>query len=109
MTKEHAVHPFNLAVGSRMGNGDIFDRDASVFVEVPKVMASKCSSKVGNDAVRETESVDDVFEELDCIEDGSGLIEPSSESLADQCSRGRVVAAGTRVNFEKLFQSLFLG
>ena len=65
--KDHAVRPFDLAVGSRMSNGDIFDGDATVFVEVPKVMASKCSSEVGDDAVRETESVDDVFEELDCF------------------------------------------
>ena len=50
-----------------MDNGDVFDEDAMVFVEVPKVMASKCSSEVGDDAVRETESVDDVFEELDCF------------------------------------------
>ena len=48
-----------------MGNGDVFDRDAPIFVEVPKVMASKCSSKVGDDAVRETKSMDDIFEELD--------------------------------------------
>ena len=41
--------------------------DALVFAEVPKVMASKSSSEVGDDAVRETESVDDVFEELDCF------------------------------------------
>ena len=45
-----------------MGNGD-----ASIFTEVPKVMASKCSSEVGDDAVRETESVDDVFKKLDCF------------------------------------------
>ena len=38
-----------------------------VFVEVPKVMASKCSSEVGDNAVRETESMDDIFEELDCF------------------------------------------
>ena len=38
-----------------------------VFVEVPKVMASKCSSEVGDDAVRETEFVDDIFKELDCF------------------------------------------
>ena len=63
--KDHAVRPFDLAVGSWMGNRDIFDGDAVVFVEVPKVMASECSSKVGDYAVRETESVDDVFEELD--------------------------------------------
>ena len=50
-----------------MGNGDVFDGDATVFVEVPKVMASKCSSEVGDDAVWETKSVDDVFEELDCF------------------------------------------
>ena len=48
-----------------MGNGDVFDGDASVFVEVPKVMANKRSSEVGDDAVLETESVDDIFEELD--------------------------------------------
>ena len=57
---------FDLAVGSRMGNGDVLDGDASVFAEVPKVMA-KCSFEVGDDAVRETESVDDIFEELDCL------------------------------------------
>ena len=50
-----------------MGNGDIFDEDATVFAEVLEVMASKCSSKVGDDAIRETESVDDIFEELDCF------------------------------------------
>ena len=50
-----------------MGNGDVFDGDASVFIEVPKVMANKRSSEVGDDAVRETESVDDIFEELDCF------------------------------------------
>ena len=50
-----------------MSNGDIFDGDATVFVEVPKVMASKCSFEVGDDAVQETESVDDAFEELDCF------------------------------------------
>ena len=48
-----------------MGNRDIFDGDASVFVEVPKVMTSKRSSKVGDDAVLEAKSVDDIFEELD--------------------------------------------
>ena len=50
-----------------MSNGDVFDEDATVFAEVPKVMASKCSSEVDNDAIWETESVDDVFEELDCF------------------------------------------
>ena len=50
-----------------MGNGDVFDGDALVFVEVPNVMASKRSSEVGDDAVRETKSVDDIFEELDCL------------------------------------------
>ena len=50
-----------------MGNRDVFDGDASVFAEVPKMMASKCSFEVGDNAVRETESVDDIFEELDCI------------------------------------------
>ena len=47
-----------------MGNRDIFDEDATVFVEVPEVMASKCSSEVSDDAVWETKSVDDIFEEL---------------------------------------------
>ena len=50
-----------------MSNGDVFDGDATVFTEVPKVMASKCSFEVGDDAVRETKSVDDIFEELDCF------------------------------------------
>ena len=50
-----------------MGNGDVLDGDASVFIEVPNVVASKCSSEVGDDAVRETKSVDDIFEELNCF------------------------------------------
>ena len=50
-----------------MGNGDVFDGDASVFVEVPKMMASKRSSEFGDNVVRETESVDDIFEKLDCL------------------------------------------
>ena len=45
-----------------MGNGD-----ASVLVEVPKMMTSECGSEVGDNAVRETESVDDIFEELDSL------------------------------------------
>ena len=50
-----------------MSNGDVFDGDAMVFAEVPELMASKCSSEVVDDAVWETESMDDVFEELDCF------------------------------------------
>ena len=48
-----------------MGNRDVFDRDASIFVEVPKMVPSECSSEVGDNAVWETEFVDDIFEELD--------------------------------------------
>ena len=48
-----------------MGNRDIFDRYALVFVEVQKMVTSECSFEVGDNAVRETESVDDIFEELD--------------------------------------------
>ena len=50
-----------------MSNRDVFDGDASAFVEVPKVMASKHSFKVGDNAIRETKSMDDIFEELDCL------------------------------------------
>ena len=50
-----------------MGNGDIFDEDASVFVEVPKMMTSQCSSEVGDNAIWETKFVDDIFKELDCL------------------------------------------
>ena len=47
--------------------------------------------------------------EVFCIGDGRGPVKPSSESFADQVSRGRVVAVGTRVNFEKQLYFLFLG
>jgi len=50
-----------------MGNEYVFDEDASTFVEIPKMVTSECSSEVGDDAVRETESVDDIFEELNCF------------------------------------------
>ena len=52
-------------VGSRMGNKDVFDGDASIFIEVQKMMTSECSSEIGDNAIRETESMDDIFEELD--------------------------------------------
>ena len=50
-----------------MGNRDVCDGDAPVFVEVLKMMASKRSSKVGDNVVQETESIDDIFKELDCF------------------------------------------
>ena len=62
--KDHAICPFDLAVGSRMGNGDVFDGDAPVFVEVPKMMTSECGSKVDDNTIRETKSMDDIFKEL---------------------------------------------
>ena len=143
------------------------------------MVTSECSSEVGNNVVWETESMDDIFEELDCllcsgrnkrlvfdplgelvngdvyvrkttwrrlerpdhvqspackrprswdglqflrrhvyflgekwtaftmsdmvfyIGDGRGPIKTCSESFADQVSRGRVIATGTRVNFKK--------
>ena len=46
---------------------DLFDGDASVFAEVPKMVTSECSSEVGDKAVRETESIDDIFEEFNCL------------------------------------------
>ena len=50
-----------------MGNRDVFDGDASVFTEVPKMVTSEYSSEVGDDAIWETKSMDDIFEELDCF------------------------------------------
>jgi len=44
---------------------ETFDGDASVFAEVPKMMTSECSSKVGDNVVQETKYVDDIFKELD--------------------------------------------
>ena len=38
-----------------------------VLAKVPKMMTNECSSEVGDIAVWETESVDDIFEELDCL------------------------------------------
>ena len=65
--KDHAIRPFDLAVGFRMGNRDVFNGDALVFVEIPKMVTSECSSEVDDNAVQETESMDDIFEELDCL------------------------------------------
>ena len=50
-----------------MGNGDVFDKDASIFAEVPKMVTSECSSEVSDNTIWETESMDDIFEELDCL------------------------------------------
>ena len=68
-----------------MCNKNIFDRDALVFIEVPKMMTSECSSKVGDNAIRETESVDDIFEELDCFlcssQDERFILDPLGEPV----------------------------
>jgi hypothetical protein len=50
-----------------MGNRDVFDRDALVFTKVSKMVTSECSTEVSDNVVRETESMDDIFEELDCL------------------------------------------
>ena len=50
-----------------MGNRDVFDEDALVFVEVPKMVTGECSSEVGDDGVREPKSVDDIVEKFDCL------------------------------------------
>ena len=68
-----------------MSNGDVFDRDAPVFAEVPKVMASKRSSKVGDDAVRDTKFVYDFIKEFDCffvVAETSGLYSIHLENLS---------------------------
>ena len=54
-----------------MGNGDVFNGDASVFAKVRKMVAGKRGSEVGDDAIRGTESMDNVFKELDCFLCGS--------------------------------------
>ena len=48
-----------------MGNRDVFDEDASAFTEFPKIVTSECSSEVGDNAIRETKSMDDIFKKLD--------------------------------------------
>ena len=50
-----------------MGNRDVFNKDALVFAKVPKMMTNECGSEVGDNAIWETKSVDDIFEELDCF------------------------------------------
>ena len=65
--EDHTISPLDLAISSRMSNGNVFNRDAPVFAEVPKMMAGKSCPEVGDDAVRETESVYDVLKELDCF------------------------------------------
>ena len=55
----------NLAISSRMSNGNIFNRDAPVFTEVPKMMGGKRGSVVSDNAVRETELVYNIFKEAD--------------------------------------------
>ena len=61
-----------------------FNGDASVFVEVPKMMTDKCGSEVGDNAIRETESVDDILEKLDCfaVVETSGLYSIHLENLS---------------------------
>ena len=50
-----------------MGNRNIFDGDATVFVEVLEVMSSKRSSEISDDAVWQTKSMDDIFKELNYL------------------------------------------
>ena len=81
--EDHTVGSFDLAVSSRMSNGNVFNGDTPFFAEVPKMMAGKSCPEVGDDAVRETKSVDDIFEELDCFlcssQDKRFILDPLGE------------------------------
>jgi hypothetical protein len=35
----HAVRPLNLTVGSWVCNGDVFDFDARIFIELPELVS----------------------------------------------------------------------
>jgi hypothetical protein len=35
----HAIRPFNLTIGPWVCNGDIFDLDARIFIELPKLVS----------------------------------------------------------------------
>ena len=66
-----------------MGNRDVFDGDASVFTEIPKMMTSECGSEVSDNAVQET----DIYEELDCFlcssQDKRFVLDPLGELVDD--------------------------
>ena len=83
--EDHTVSSLDLTVSSRVSDGNVFNRDAPVLAEVPKMMAGKSCPEVGDDAVRETESVYDVLKELDCflaVAATSGLYSIHLENLS---------------------------
>jgi hypothetical protein len=60
----HAVRPLDLIVGSWVCNGDVFDFDACILTELPKVVSCEVRSQVRDDGVREAEAMQNVGDEI---------------------------------------------
>jgi len=74
--EDHAVGAFDLAVSSWMSNRSLVDYDVVSVAEVSKLLPGEVSPVVGDNIVRNAESVDDVEEELDHlfrVDVGDGL------------------------------------
>ena len=76
--EDHAIGSFDLTVSTWMSDRGPIDPDAVSITEVHELLLDEVSPMVGNDTVRNAESIDDVEDEIDRlfrmdVGDGLGL------------------------------------
>ena len=76
--EDHAIGVLDLSIGTWVSNRGLVDSDAVSITEVQELLPGEVSPMVSDYAVRNTEPIDDVEEEFDClllpdVVDGFGL------------------------------------
>ena len=65
--EDHAIGSLDLTVSTWMSDQGLVDHDAVSIIEVQELLPGEVSSVVSDDTIRNTKTVDDVKEELDCL------------------------------------------
>ena len=65
--EDHAISPLDLAVSTQVTDRGPIDSNAVSITEVQELLPGEVCSVVGDDTVRNTELVDHVKEEFDCL------------------------------------------
>ena len=65
--EDHAIGTLDLTISTWMSDRGPVDPDVISITEVQELLPGEVSSVVGDDTVRNTETVDDVKEEVDCL------------------------------------------
>jgi hypothetical protein len=62
--EDHTVGVFDMIVAPRVGHQSIVDVDVVVLAVIPELSSSEQCSQVGDDPIRDAESVGDLLDQL---------------------------------------------